>query len=72
VHPKVSIDLVLDLFKKLGMRKIIVRHMGKIQGIITKKDVLVRIGVEGEGGSKEGLLRGSFDTDSVDILVLRE
>ncbi|TPX62521.1 hypothetical protein PhCBS80983_g00259 [Powellomyces hirtus] len=41
VHPKVSIELVMDLFKKLGPRYIIVLHMGKLKGILTKKDILI-------------------------------
>ncbi|KND03889.1 uncharacterized protein SPPG_01343 [Spizellomyces punctatus DAOM BR117] len=50
VHPKVSVELVMDLFKKLGLRYILVVHMGRLKGIITKKDILIAMYGEDENG----------------------
>ncbi|KAJ3013322.1 glycerol ethanol, ferric requiring protein [Thoreauomyces humboldtii] len=41
VHPKMSVELVMDLFKKLGPRYIVVQYQGKLKGLITKKDILI-------------------------------
>ena len=43
VDPRVPIELVIDLFKKLGPRVVIVKQNGKLCGIITKKDLLTLI-----------------------------
>ncbi|KAI8822386.1 putative voltage-gated chloride channel [Fimicolochytrium jonesii] len=40
VHPLVPIEVVMDLFKKMGPRYVLVLHMGQLKGIITKKDIL--------------------------------
>jgi chloride channel 3/4/5 len=40
VPPKLPVELVIDMFTKLGPRYIIVKHNGRILGILTKKDVL--------------------------------
>lgn len=40
VHPKVPIDSVMDIFKKMGPRYVLVTYYGQLVGIITKKDVL--------------------------------
>ncbi|KAJ3181823.1 glycerol ethanol, ferric requiring protein [Gaertneriomyces sp. JEL0708] len=43
VHPKVPVELVMDMFKKLGPRYIMVVHSGRLRGIITKKGLLAAI-----------------------------
>lgn len=35
-----QMDLVIDLFRKMGLRYVIVTNRGKLSGLITKKDVL--------------------------------
>jgi hypothetical protein len=40
VDPSVSMEFVLDLFKKMGLRLIVIKKLGKLLGIITKKDLL--------------------------------
>ncbi|KAJ3392558.1 glycerol ethanol, ferric requiring protein [Lobulomyces angularis] len=71
VHPKVSVELVMDMFKKLGPRKIIVKQMGLLKGIITKKDLLVIMygdedflyeegGVFGNWFKQEQRMKGGF------------
>lgn len=36
-------ETVIDMFRKLGLRQVLVIHNGKLQGMITKKDVLKHI-----------------------------
>ncbi|RKP04391.1 chloride channel [Thamnocephalis sphaerospora] len=40
VHPKLALEVVLDLFKNLGPRVILVEEDGCLIGLVTKKDVL--------------------------------
>jgi chloride channel 3/4/5 len=40
VQLKVPVEIVIDLFTKMGPRYIIVKENGKLCGIITKKDIL--------------------------------
>lgn len=43
LHPRLSMSLVLEIFKKLGLRSILITSRGKLCGIITKKDVLQHV-----------------------------
>ena len=40
VDPRVPIEFVLDLFKKMGPRLIIIKQQGRLKGLVTKKDML--------------------------------
>ncbi|KAI8056954.1 chloride channel [Syncephalis plumigaleata] len=40
VHPKQALEVVLDLFKSLGPRVILIEDAGQLIGLVTKKDVL--------------------------------
>uniref|UniRef100_A0A914PVA3 CBS domain-containing protein n=1 Tax=Panagrolaimus davidi TaxID=227884 RepID=A0A914PVA3_9BILA len=40
-------EIVIDMFRKLGLRQILITQHGKLQGVITKKDIL-RFMKEGE------------------------
>lgn len=40
VHPRLPLETVMELFKKMGPRVIIVEHRGKLTGLITVKDCL--------------------------------
>lgn len=40
IDPNLPVDTVIDMFTKLGPRVILVKVNGKLQGIITKKDIL--------------------------------
>ncbi|RKP27723.1 chloride channel [Syncephalis pseudoplumigaleata] len=40
VHPKQALEVVLDLFKNLGPRVILIEDAGQLIGLVTKKDVL--------------------------------
>ncbi|KAJ3319691.1 glycerol ethanol, ferric requiring protein [Boothiomyces sp. JEL0866] len=43
VDPQVSMDFVIDLFKKMGPRYIVVKKFGRLIGLVTKKDALAAI-----------------------------
>ena len=43
VDPDDTMEYVVDLFKKMGPQYIVVMKMGKLQGLITKKDLLLVI-----------------------------
>lgn len=36
-------EIVVEMFRKLGLRQLLIIHNGKLLGIITKKDVLRHI-----------------------------
>ncbi|KAJ7409906.1 H(+)/Cl(-) exchange transporter 5 [Willisornis vidua] len=43
VTDETPMEIVVDIFRKLGLRQCLVTHNGKLLGIITKKDVLKHI-----------------------------
>ena len=40
VHPRLPLETVMELFKKLGPRVILVEHHGRLTGLVTVKDCL--------------------------------
>ncbi|KAF4551521.1 Voltage gated chloride channel-like protein 1 [Elsinoe fawcettii] len=40
VHPRLPLETVMELFKKLGPRVILVEYRGRLAGLVTVKDVL--------------------------------
>lgn len=40
VHPRLPLETVMELFKKLGPRHILVEHRGRLTGLVTVKDCL--------------------------------
>jgi chloride channel 3/4/5 len=40
VHPRLPLETVMELFKKMGPRVILVEHRGRIVGLVTVKDCL--------------------------------
>ncbi|ORY42344.1 hypothetical protein BCR33DRAFT_718487 [Rhizoclosmatium globosum] len=40
VHPKLQLEVVMEMFKKLGPRYVVILHNGRLEGLITKKDIL--------------------------------
>jgi len=40
VHPRLPLETVLEIFKKMGPRVILIEHHGKLTGLITVKDCL--------------------------------
>ncbi|KAF1816910.1 chloride channel protein [Eremomyces bilateralis CBS 781.70] len=39
-HPRLSLETVMELFKKMGPRVILVEHRGRLMGLVTVKDCL--------------------------------
>ncbi|KAJ3156574.1 hypothetical protein HDU89_004356 [Geranomyces variabilis] len=46
IGPRFPMEMVVELFKKMGLRYVIVCHEGGVAGILTKKDLLRHVGVE--------------------------
>lgn len=40
VHPKLYLETVMDIFKQLGPRVVLLEERGKLRGLVTVKDVL--------------------------------
>ncbi|KAI5809336.1 chloride channel [Pyronema omphalodes] len=40
VHPRLPLETVMEIFKKVGPRIVLVEDKGKLKGIVTRKDVL--------------------------------
>lgn len=40
VHPRLPLDTVMELFRKIGPRVILIEYHGKLQGLVTVKDCL--------------------------------
>ncbi|KAI9752837.1 MAG: sensitivity to high expression protein she9 [Chaenotheca gracillima] len=40
VHPRLSLETVMELFKKMGPRVILIEHRGHLTGLVTVKDCL--------------------------------
>ncbi|KAF2672244.1 hypothetical protein BT63DRAFT_422740 [Microthyrium microscopicum] len=40
VHPRLPLETVMELFKKMGPRVILIEHRGKLTGLVTVKDCL--------------------------------
>jgi chloride channel 3/4/5 len=40
VHPRLPLETVMELFKKMGPRVILIEHRGKLAGLVTVKDCL--------------------------------
>ena len=40
VHPGLALETVMELFKKMGPRVILVEHLGRLTGLVTVKDCL--------------------------------
>ncbi|CAG8701446.1 8902_t:CDS:10 [Dentiscutata erythropus] len=64
VHPRLPLETVMDLFKKMGPRVILIEHVGKLVGLVTVKDVLKYIAQrDAEAQSKD-----TDHTDSSDFI----
>jgi len=54
VHPHLPLETVMELFKKMGPRVILVEHRGKLTGLVTVKDCLkYQFKVEAEENSRD-------------------
>lgn len=56
VHPRLPLETVMELFKKMGPRVIIVEYRGRVAGLVTVKDCLkFQFKVEAQDSSHDGL-----------------
>ncbi|KAF7947771.1 hypothetical protein EAE96_008850 [Botrytis aclada] len=54
VHPRLPLETVMELFQKIGPRVILIEHHGKLEGLVTVKDVLkYQFKVEANEGFRE-------------------
>ncbi|KAG9322819.1 hypothetical protein KVV02_007593 [Mortierella alpina] len=64
VHPKLPLETVMEIFKKMGPRVILIEHQGKLVGLITIKDLLKYISrteaLDEEEDEEEAPISGSF------------
>jgi chloride channel 3/4/5 len=59
VHPRLPLETVMELFKKMGPRVILIEHRGKLAGLVTVKDCLkYQFKVEAQENPKDD---NSFD-----------
>jgi hypothetical protein len=56
-------NFVIDLFKKMGPRYVVIKRMGKLIGLITKKDVLDAIEEQELLSGNTGILPSASDAD---------
>ena len=54
VHPRLALETVMELFKKMGPRVILIEYRGRVAGLVTVKDCLkYQFRVEAHEGSRE-------------------
>jgi chloride channel 3/4/5 len=54
VHPRLPLETVMELFKKMGPRVIVIEHRGKLTGLVTVKDCLkYQLKVEAQENPKD-------------------
>ncbi|EEH49355.2 uncharacterized protein PADG_05434 [Paracoccidioides brasiliensis Pb18] len=59
VHPRLPLETVMEVFKKMGPRVILVEHRGRLSGLVTVKDCLkYQFKVEGREHSVAGETNG--------------
>jgi len=59
VHPRLPLETVMELFKKMGPRVVICEYRGKLMGLVTVKDCLkYQFQVEAEEHPRQGLGEG--------------
>ncbi|KAJ5456992.1 Cystathionine beta-synthasecore [Penicillium desertorum] len=76
VHPRHPLETVMEIFKKMGPRVILVEHRGKLTGLVTVKDCLkYQFKVEAEehtlaatSSSELGALGGHLNTPAPETL----
>ncbi|KAF2405092.1 hypothetical protein EJ06DRAFT_502040 [Trichodelitschia bisporula] len=55
VHPRLPLETVMELFKKIGPRVVLIEHRGRLAGLVTVKDVLkYQFKVEAMEGVRDG------------------
>ena len=57
VHPRLPLETVMELFKKMGPRAILIEYRGRLTGLVTVKDCLkyqFKVEAAGHGGAQGG------------------
>ena len=57
VHPRLPLETVMELFKKMGPRAILIEYRGRLAGLVTVKDCLkyqFKVEAAGHGGAQVG------------------
>lgn len=57
VHPRLPLETVMELFKKMGPRAILIEYRGRLTGLVTVKDCLkyqFKVEAAGHGGAQVG------------------
>ncbi|KAF2627146.1 hypothetical protein BU25DRAFT_393818 [Macroventuria anomochaeta] len=58
VHPRLPLETVMELFKKMGPRAILIEYRGRLTGLVTAKDCLkyqFKVEAAGHGGHGAGI-----------------
>ncbi|KAF3044110.1 glycerol ethanol, ferric requiring protein [Didymella heteroderae] len=58
VHPRLPLETVMELFKKMGPRAILIEYRGRLTGLVTVKDCLkyqFKVEAQGNGGHGGGI-----------------
>ncbi|KAI2483174.1 hypothetical protein Ptr902_05491 [Pyrenophora tritici-repentis] len=64
VHPRLPLETVMELFKKMGPRVILIEYRGRLTGLVTIKDCLkYQFKVEA-GGGHGGVVAGGTEDDA--------
>jgi len=67
VHPQLPLETVMDLFKKMGPRVILIEFAGRLVGLVTVKDVLKYIArTESRGRSQPGDSKYDYGASGAD------
>ncbi|KAG9289779.1 hypothetical protein G9A89_015359 [Geosiphon pyriformis] len=66
VHPRLPLETVVDLFRKMGPRVILIEYIGKLVGLITVKDVLKYIAKREEAEELETIIPDASQTSYSD------
>lgn len=65
VHPRLPLETVMEIFKKMGPRVILVEHRGRISGLVTVKDCLkYQFKVEAEENAQAATSHAAYSTTS--------
>ncbi|KAJ4368441.1 glycerol ethanol, ferric requiring protein [Neocucurbitaria cava] len=68
VHPRLPLETVMELFKKMGPRVILIEYRGRLTGLVTVKDCLkyqFKVEAGGHGGGGGGSVGGDEGMERV-------
>lgn len=69
VHPRLPLETVMEVFKKMGPRAILIEYRGRLTGLVTVKDCLkYQFKVEAAGGQHGGHGAAAADEEGMERL----